>query len=119
VDSHLVSVEVRVEGRTYEWVKLDSVAFDKTRTERLDTLTVKRWCAVKQHVLAGNSFFENFPYFRYAVFNQAACTTNVEGEFARKKSSNNEWAEELKCHVLWKTTLIELEIRTHHNYGTT
>ena len=79
MDCHLVTVEVRVEGRTHEWVKLDSVAFDKTRTERLDTLTVKRWCAVKQHVLAGNSLFENLPHLRYAVFDKTTCTTNVEG----------------------------------------
>ena len=119
MDSHLVSVEVSVEGWTHEWMQLNSVTFNKARAECLDTLAVKRWCAVQENVLTSNCFFQDFPYLRYTVFNKAAGATDVEREFALQESCDNEWAEEFQRHVLWKTTLIELKIRTHDNHGTT
>ncbi len=113
MNSHLVTIEVGVEGRTHERVQLDSITFNQTRPECLNTLTVKRRCTVKKHVLAGNCLFENLPYLWYTVFDQAACTTDVEGELAREKTLDDEWAEEFKHHVLWKPAFIERQIRSH------
>ena len=30
-----------------------------------------------------------------------------------------EWTEKFQSHVLWETTLVELELRTNHDHGTT
>ena len=42
VDGHLVAVEVGVEGRADQRVKLDRLALDRHRLERLDAQTVQR-----------------------------------------------------------------------------
>ena len=49
VDGHLVAVEVGVEGRAYERVKLDGAAVDENRLESLDAEPVKRRGAVEQN----------------------------------------------------------------------
>src|SRR5688572_2205371 len=46
VDGHLVSVEVGIEGRTNERMKLDSIALDEDWLEGLDTEAVERRGAV-------------------------------------------------------------------------
>ena len=47
VYSHLVTIEVGVECRTYERVKLDCLSFDKFWLECLNTKTVQRRSTVK------------------------------------------------------------------------
>lgn len=46
VDCHLVTVEVSVEGRADEGVRLDGLTLDGTRFERLDAQTVQGRCTV-------------------------------------------------------------------------
>ena len=49
VDGHLVAVEVGVERRADERVKLDGLALDEHRLERLDAEAVQRRRAVQEH----------------------------------------------------------------------
>src|SRR3546814_15819639 len=50
MDGHLVAVEVGVEGRAHQRVKLDLLAFDQHWLERLDAETVKRRRGYNQSV---------------------------------------------------------------------
>ena len=61
MDSHLVAVEVGVERRTDERVKLDGLALDQLRLESLDAETVQRWRTVQQHRVLGDDLFEHIP----------------------------------------------------------
>ena len=106
VHGHLVAVEVRVERVADERMELDGIAFDEARLKCLDALAMKCRGAIEKYVLAFDSFFEDFPHFSDTVFNETTSTTDVECEFAFKKSGNNEWTEEFKRHVLRKTALI-------------
>ena len=117
VDCHLVAVEVGVERRTDERMKLNSVALDKARTECLDTLAMERRCTVKQDMLALDRLFKDLPHLGDAVLDEAARTADVEGELALKEPGDDERAEELERHVLRKTALIELEVRTDNDHG--
>jgi hypothetical protein len=101
MNRHLVSVEVGVEGTTYEWVYLNRITFNKYWSECLDTLTVKRWRSVEEHMSVTNHIFENRPHLWHTVFNETTCTADVVREFLTKKLRNHKWSEELKCHVLW------------------
>src|SRR3546814_20083064 len=49
VNSHLVAVEVGVEGGADQRMQLDGLAFDQYRLEGLDTQTVQRRRAVKHN----------------------------------------------------------------------
>ena len=57
--SHLVAVEVRVEGRADQRVNLDGLAFHQHRLERLNTQAVERRSAVQKNRMFTNDFFEN------------------------------------------------------------
>src|SRR3989344_1934446 len=91
----------------------DSVALNKSWTEGLDTLAVQSRCAVQQDVLASDGFFKNLPDLWYAVLNQAASATNIEGELTGKESRNHERPEEFKGHVLGESALVKLQVGTH------
>src|SRR3989344_2729811 len=118
VDGHLVAVEVRVESGTDQRVKLDGVALDENGPERLDALTVEGRSAVEENVFALDGFFKDFPDLGNAVFDEAACAADVEGELSREKPRNHEGPEKLERHVLRKTALVELEVRADDNDGT-
>ena len=63
VDSHLVAVEVGVEGRADQRVDLDGGAFDQHRLESLDAEAVQRRRAVEQHRVVLDDLFEHVPHF--------------------------------------------------------
>lgn len=70
MDSHLVAVEVGVEGRTYQRMQLDGLAFDQHRLERLDAQTVQGRRTVQQHRMLANHFFQDVPYFSFFALDQ-------------------------------------------------
>ncbi len=62
MDCHLVAVEVGVECRTSERVKLDSLALDHFRLECLNAETVERRGTVEKHGMTLHDVFEDVPY---------------------------------------------------------
>ena len=61
---HLVTIEVGIERRTYEWVQLDSLAFDQDRLECLNAESMQRRGTVQHDRVLANHFFKNIPDFR-------------------------------------------------------
>ena len=52
MDSHLVAVEVGVEGGADQGMQLDGMALDQHRLKGLDAQTVQGRCTVEQHGMA-------------------------------------------------------------------
>ena len=69
VNSHLVTVEVGVECRTDERVKLNCLSFDKLRLESLDTQSVKSGSTVKHNRVALENVLEDIPNNRVLAVN--------------------------------------------------
>ena len=61
MDGHLVAVEVGVERRADERVKLDGLALDEHRLERLDAEAVERRRAVQENRVLADDLFEDVP----------------------------------------------------------
>ena len=61
MDGHLVTVEVGVERRANERVKLDGLALDEDRLERLDAEAVERRRAVEENRVLADDLFEDVP----------------------------------------------------------
>ena len=119
MDCHLVAVEVGVESFTSQWVQLNSLTFNQLWLECLDTKTVQGWCTVQKYWVLGNCFFQNVPYLWTLTLNHALCRLNVLRIVVFYQTFHNEWLEQLQCHQLWKTTLVQLQLRTNNNYRTT
>ena len=115
VHSHLVTVEVRVEGATHERVQVDGLAFNELRLERLDTEAVKRRCTVQQHRMLGDDLFEDVPHLGARTLNHALGGLHVLREREIHETLHDERLEQLERHALRKTTLVEVKLRTVHD----
>jgi hypothetical protein len=72
----LVTVKVRVERRTDEWMNTKRVTFDENWLKCLDTETVKCRRTVEHDVFAFDDFFEDCPDFWNTIFDEFVCTAN-------------------------------------------
>ena len=61
MDSHLVAVEVSVEGGADQRVQLDGVAFDQNGFKCLNAQAVQGRCTVQQNGMALDDGFERVP----------------------------------------------------------
>src|SRR3989338_5557177 len=116
---HLVTVKVRVERAAHERMHLYRIAFYEHRTKRLDALPMERRRAVEQDMLIFDDMFENRPYFRNAVFDETTGAANVVCKLLFEELGNDKRPEQLECHVLWETALVEFEVGTNDDYRTT
>jgi hypothetical protein len=80
VDRHLVAVEVGVEGGADQRMKLDRLAFDQDRLERLDAQAVQRRRAVQQHRMLADDLVEDIPDFRLFLLDQLLGLLDGRGE---------------------------------------
>ena len=68
---HLVAIEVGIECRTDQRVKLDRLAFDQYRLKSLDAQPMQRRRSIEHHRVLANHLFEDIPDFRAFAFDQA------------------------------------------------
>ena len=115
---HLVTVEVGVECRTYERVKLYCLTFDKYRLKRLDTESVKGWCTVEHYGMFFDDILEHIPNFGTKPLNHLLCVLDIVSRFVRNKLLHNERLEQLYRHLLRETALIYLKFGTYDDNRT-
>ena len=65
-----------------------------------------------------DNLFEDIPYLRLKLFNHFLCLLNVMCSSVRNKLFHNERLKQLDRHLLWKTALINLKLRTYNDNGT-
>ena len=119
MNSHLVTIEVSVERCTYEGVKLNSFTFNQLRLECLNTQTVQGWCTVQENGAFANNLFENIPHLGTAALNHTLSALDVLSVAQINQALDHERLEQLESHLLRQTTLVEFQLRTNHDHGTT
>src|SRR5690606_27979156 len=119
VHSHLVTVEVGVEGRADERVQTDGLAFDEDRLERLDTKTVQRRRTVQQNRVLADDFVKDIPDFGLFLLDQLLGLLDRGRQALGFEARVDEGLEELKRHLLGQAALVQLEVRTHGDNRTT
>jgi len=100
VDSHLVAVEVGVEGLTCQRVQLDGLALDQDRLEGLDAQAVQCRCAVEQHRVLGNRLFEHVPHLGALALDHALGGLDVLRIVVVDQALHHERLEQLESHQL-------------------
>ena len=119
VNSHLVTVEVSVERRTYERVQLDRFTFDQRGFERLNAETVQRRRTVQHDGVFADHFVEDIPNFGTFFFNEFLRLFNSRRQTLCFETRVDERLEQLERHLLRQTTLVKLELWAGHNNRTT
>ena len=112
VHRHLVAVEVRVERRAHQWMKLYRLAFDKHGLERLDAEAVKGGRAVEEHRVFANHLLQDVPDLGTLPLDQPLRGLDRRGETAKLKLSEDERLEQLQRHLLRQSALVQLQGRT-------
>ena len=115
VDGHLVTVEVGVEGRADQRVKLDRLALDQHGLERLDAETVKRRRAVQQHRVLADDFVEDVPDFLALLLDPLLRLLQGHRQTLGVETGVDERLEQLERHLLGQAALVQLEFRTGHD----
>ena len=116
--SHLVTVEIGVKRCTYQRMKFNRLTFYQNRLKRLDTKTVKSRSTVQHNRMLTNDFFQNIPYGRLQFFYHFLGIFNIVCRSICHQLFHNKRFKQLDSHLLRQTTLVNLQFRSHYDYGT-
>mmetsp|Transcript_23362 Transcript_23362/g.55498 ORF Transcript_23362/g.55498 Transcript_23362/m.55498 type:complete len:1308 (+) Transcript_23362:390-4313(+) len=115
VNSHLVTVEVGVEGRADERMQLDGLAFDQHGLEGLDAEAVQGRGAVQQDRVLLDDLFEDVPDHRRAGFDFLLRGLDRRRDAHGFETAEDEGLEQLQRHQLGQAALVQLEGRADHD----
>jgi len=118
VDSHLVAVEVSVEGGADQGVQLDGTALDQDRLKGLNAQTVQRRCTVQQYGVALDDGLERIPDLGAGALDHLAGRLDVVGLLLLDQVLHDEGLEQLEGHLLGQTALIHLQLGADDDNGT-
>ena len=118
MDRHLVTIEVGVEGRTYERVKFDGLTLDEGRLEGLNTESVQGRGTVQHNRVTLDDILEDVPYLRIQTVNHLLRVLDVMCLTGLNQLLHNERLEQLEGHLLRNTALIDLQLRSYDDNRT-
>ena len=116
---HLVAVEVRVECGTYKGMQLNCLTLYQNGLKCLNTKSVKCRCTVQHYGMLLDHLFEDVPNLGVQSLHKLLCVLNVLADALCHQLLHNEGLEQLDGHLLGKTALIDLQLGTYHDNGTT
>jgi len=119
VNSHLVTIEVGVICRTNQRVQLDSFTFDQDWLKCLNTQTVQGWCTVQQYRVFADHFVQDIPNDSFFTLNHFLSGFDGGGESSQLQLAVDERFEQLQCHFLRQTALMQTQVWTYGDYRTT
>ena len=99
-------------------MKLDSLALYQHRLESLDSQSVKRRRTVEHYRMLFDDAFQYVPDFRSYFFHHSLGALDVVSIALLNQLFHYERLEQLESHFLRKSALVELELRSYYDYGT-
>src|SRR5699024_7670900 len=88
------------------------------RLEGLDSQTVQRRGAVQHNRMLFDNVFQYVPYLRLQSFHHLLGVLDIVCSSVLHQLFHNERLEQLDCHLLWQTALIDLKFRSDYDNGT-
>ena len=119
VNSHLVTIEVGVIGRTHQRVQLDRFTFDQNRFKRLDTQTVQRRRTVQQNRVFADNFIQDIPDNRFFALNHFLRGFDGGGQATQLQLAVDKGFEQLQRHFLRQAALMQTQVWTYGDNRTT
>src|SRR6202035_818836 len=105
-----------VEGGADERMKLDRLALDQDRLERLDAEAVERRRAGQQNRVLADHLFENVPDLRSLFLDHALGRLDRAGEAVELELRIDERLEQLERHLLRQAALMQLQLGTDDDH---
>ena len=116
---HLVTVKVGVKRGTYQRMQLNGFTFNQDRFKRLNTQTVQGRRTVQHNRMFANDFFQDVPYFWYFLLYQFFRCFNGRCQTLFFQFMENERLEQFQSHFFRQTALVQTQVWTYGNHGTT
>ena len=116
--SHLVAVEVGIERRTSQRMKLNCLTLNHLWLESLNTETVKCRSTVQQNGVTLHDELEDIPNDWILTVNNLLGTLHGLNNTALNEFTDNEGFVKFCCHEFGKTALAHLQLRTNNNNRT-
>ncbi len=118
VNGHLVTIEVGVESGASQRVQLNSLTLNHLRLESQYTMTVQGRCTVQQYGVSLHYVLQNFVNHRLTAVDNLLGRLNGLDDTALDEFTNDERLIQFRCHLLRKTALVHLQLRTYHDNRT-
>ena len=118
MNRHLVAIKVGVERRADQRMQLDGPTINQLWFECLDTQTVQGRCPVQHDWMTVNHLLEHLHDLIISALNQLFGRLDVVDDVLTDQTMNHERLKQLDCHLLGKTALVHLQLRSNHNHGT-
>ena len=118
MDRHLVTVKVGVVSRTYQRMQLDRLTFYKDRLKCLNSQPVQRGGTVQHNRVLFDHFLEHIPYLWLQPLNHLLRIFYIVRCPVRYEFFHHERLKQLDCHLFRQTALIDLQLRSNHDNGT-
>ena len=99
-------------------MKLNSLTFYKDRLKRLDTQTMQCRCTVQHNRMFFDNIFQNVPYSWLKLLYHLLGILNIVRGAVCYQFFHNERLKQLDCHLFWQTALINLQLWSNNNNGT-
>ena len=115
---HLVTVEIRIERGTYQWMQLNRLTLYQNRLKCLDTQPVQCGGAVQHNRMLFDNFLQNIPHFCLQTLHHLLRALDIVRNSLCYQLLHNEWLKQLNSHLFRQAALINLQLRTYHNNGT-
>ena len=115
---HLVAVEVRVKGGTYQGMELDGPAFHQHRLKGLDAQAVQGRRTVQQHRVFLDDVFQHVPHLGFDPLHHPLGALDVMGVGVLHQLLHDEGLKQLQRHFLGQAALIHLQFRPYHDNRT-
>ena len=100
-------------------MQTDSLTLDQTRLEGLDTQTVQRRSTVQQYRVTLQDVFEDFPHNGILAIHNLLSGLHRLHNTSFEDLADNERFEQLSSHVLRQTALVQVQVGTDDDNGTT
>ena len=118
VHGHLVAVEVGVERGADQRMKLDRLAFNEHRLERLNAETMQRRRAVQQHGMLADDLVENVPDLGTLFFDELLRLLHRGRQTLGVEPRIDERLEQFERHLLRQAALMQPQFGTDHDHRT-
>ncbi len=115
VDGHLVPVEIRVEGRADQGMKLDGLPLDEDGLEGLDAQAVQGGRPVQHDRVFPDDLAQGFPDFVLLLLHHFLGALDGGHVPLLLQTVVNERFEQLQSHLLGQAALVEAEVRADHD----
>src|ERR1700689_4341031 len=115
MDRHLIAVEVGVVRDAYQRMKLNRLAFDQHRLERLDAESMQGGRAIEEHRMLADNLGEDIPNVLALLLDHLLGALDSRDVALFFELVVDERLEQLERHLLGQTALMEPQLGADHD----